>query len=138
MVIASVRLLPLIMYCISTDGEVIVDRNPVSEEGSATMRGPACASTVPLNTKSLMLNVPPDDEEPQAYNLKVISVVIPWNSGPERSIVAPAAAGIPISLAKPSRLDRKENCTGPVPEDCPVYSKLWKLISAPTAGVIVK
>src|SRR5690606_11101332 len=123
-VIAFVRLLPLIMYCISTDGEVIVDRNPVSEEGSATMRGPACASTLPLNTKSLMLNVPPVEVEPHAYNLNVISEAIAWNSCAERSIVAPAAAGTPISLAKPSRLDRKENCTGPVPEACPVYSKL--------------
>ena len=55
----------------------------------------------------------------------------------DKLIVVPVLLAVPIFETKPSRLDRKAKLVGPVPEACPVYTKLERFKQKEEFGVNV-
>ena len=63
--------------------------------------------------------------------------MIPWYDPAAKLRVAPPTEGLPTLPTKPSKLVRNAKVVGPVPDACPVYTKLAKLIWYPGFGVMM-
>lgn len=119
---------------------VVVQVTPKGEPPTApvlSVAPPPPHDVDPLKVKSLTLKVPPEPEAPHPYSLKEIAPLTPWNAGADRSIVVPVAVGVPMLAVKPSTLLLNSKLVGPVPDACPVYTKLVKLMLHVAFGVKV-